>query len=190
MSAAATLHPTILREYDIRGIVGDTLTEDAVQAIGRAYGTRLRREGGHRVAVGYDGRLSSPALAARLTAGLTAAGVDVQRIGCGPTPMLYFATHHLATDGGLIITGSHNPPDYNGIKMVLLGKPFFGDDIRTIGAIAETGDFESGVGSVEDVPVAWTLELEFPTIHRCGVKNLVTTAIGVNDGFRDAWIEE
>ena len=153
MTAAVTLHPTILREYDIRGIVGETLTEAAVEAVGRAYGTRLRRLGGRSVAVGYDGRLSSPALAARLVAGLAASGVEVKRIGCGPTPMLYFATHHLATDGGLIITGSHNPPDYNGIKMVLLGKPFFGEDIRTIGSLAASGDFESGAGAVADAPV-------------------------------------
>ncbi len=153
MTAAMTLHPTILREYDIRGIVGETLTEAAVEAVGRAYGTRLRRLGGQTVAVGYDGRLSSPTLAARLEAGLAASGIDVKRIGCGPTPMLYFATHHLGTDGGLIITGSHNPPDYNGIKMVLQGKPFFGEDIRAIGRLAATGDFESGAGTVVDAPV-------------------------------------
>ena len=153
MTGAVTLDPTILREYDIRGVVGDTLTEAAVEAVGRAYGTRLIREGGRRAAVGYDGRLSSPALEARLVAGLAAAGVDVLRIGRGPTPMLYFAAHHLKTDGGLTITGSHNPPDYNGIKMTLLGRPFFGDDIRGLGAIAAAGDFEQGAGRVEDASV-------------------------------------
>ena len=144
------LDPSILREYDIRGVVGRTLTEDGVRAVGRAFGTLVVRNGGRRsVAVGYDGRLSSPALGAALIEGLISTGVVVHRIGLGPTPMLYFATHHLGAGGGMMITGSHNPPEYNGIKMVLAGKAFYGDAIQELGRMVATGDFVSGEGSVE-----------------------------------------
>ncbi|HJO72042.1 MAG: phosphomannomutase/phosphoglucomutase [Rhodospirillales bacterium] len=152
--AGRTLAPGILREYDIRGVVGDTLTEDGVAAIGRAFGTIVARQGGRAVAVGYDGRLSSPDLEAAAVAGLRAAGVDVARVGLGPTPMLYFATHALETDAGLMITGSHNPPEYNGIKMVLGGGSFFGADIQRLGALARAGDFAAGEGRASERPVA------------------------------------
>jgi Phosphomannomutase len=144
------LHPTILREYDIRGIVGDTLTEDGVRAVGRAFGTLVRRDGGRSVVVGYDGRLHSPMLADALVEGLRSTGVQVIRIGLGPSPMLYFAAYHLKADAGMMITGSHNPPDYNGIKMVKSGKPFFADQIQLLGRMVEAGDFERGQGTVED----------------------------------------
>ena len=111
--------PTSLREYDIRGIVGEALGPADAVAIGRGFATRLRRAGGTRVAVGYDGRLSSPALETALIEGLIAGGVHVMRIGMGPTPMLYYAEAILEVDGGIQITGSHNPGDYNGFKMVL-----------------------------------------------------------------------
>lgn len=129
MGSLERLHPTILREYDIRGIVGETLTATAMRSIGRAFGTMVGRDGGRTVVVGYDGRLSSPSLEAELVEGLAETGIDVVRIGLGPSPMLYFATHHLRADGGMMITGSHNPPNYNGIKMMKGGKPFFGDQI-------------------------------------------------------------
>ena len=146
-------HPTTLREYDIRGIVGKTLGEDDARAIGRGFGTRVRRDGGSKVAVGYDGRLSSPGLEAALVEGLRAAGCDAVRIGLGPTPMLYYAVHALGCGGGIMITGSHNPPDYNGFKMMLGSAPFFGDDIRNLGALAAAGDWESGAGGVESVDI-------------------------------------
>ena len=148
-----TLHPTILREYDIRGIVGDTLTEDGVRAIGRAFGTLVVRGGGRTVAVGYDGRLSSPSLAAALVEGLRSTGVRVIRVGLGPSPMLYFAAHHLKADAGMMITGSHNPPDYNGIKMVKGGKPFFADQIQLLGTMVAANDFVRGDGTVEDYDI-------------------------------------
>ena len=150
-TADATGHrfdPTILREYDIRGIVGKTLSAEDARAIGRAFGTLVRRKGGKSVAVGYDGRLSSPMLESALVEGLSASGVDVRRIGLGPTPMLYFAVYHLHADGGIMLTGSHNPPDYNGFKMMLGHEPFFGADIQRLGALAASGDFESGKGAV------------------------------------------
>ncbi|MDP6573786.1 MAG: phosphomannomutase/phosphoglucomutase [Rhodospirillales bacterium] len=152
--AGGALDPGILREYDIRGVVGDTLTEDGVAAIGRAFGSIVARRGGRAVAVGYDGRLSSPELEAAAVAGLCAAGVDVARVGLGPTPMLYFATHALETDAGLMITGSHNPPEYNGIKMVVGGESFFGADIQRLGALAGAGDFTAGEGRASERPVA------------------------------------
>jgi phosphomannomutase len=138
--------PTILREYDIRGIVGQQVHAADARAIGRTFGTIVKRKGGKRVALGYDGRLSSPELAAACIEGLTAAGIDVVSIGVAATPMLYFAVYHLDADGGIMITGSHNPPDYNGFKMMLGKKSFFGEEIQKLGAMAGKGDWESGQG--------------------------------------------
>ncbi|MCS6931980.1 MAG: phosphomannomutase/phosphoglucomutase [Acetobacteraceae bacterium] len=140
MAFSHRFHPTCLREYDIRGVVGKTLSEADAFAIGRCFGSVVARAGGRTVAVGYDGRLSSPALEASLVAGLLACGLEVIRIGCGPTPMLYYAARTLPADGGVMVTGSHNPPDYNGFKMVLANKPFFGKDIQEIGRMAADGD--------------------------------------------------
>ena len=145
--------PTTLREYDIRGIIGKTLGEADAAAIGRSFGTRVRRNGGKRVAVGFDGRLSSPGLEAALVEGLNAVGIDAVRVGVGPTPMLYYAVYELGCDGGVMITGSHNPPDYNGFKMMLGHKPFFGADIRDLGVLAASGDWESGTGGSEHVDI-------------------------------------
>ena len=146
-------HPTTLREYDIRGIVGQTLGEADAEAIGRTFGTLVRRAGGSRVAVGYDGRESSPSLEAALVKGLNAAGVDAVRVGLGATPMLYYAEAVLDVDGGIMITGSHNPPDYNGFKMVFRHGPFFGADIQKLGQMAAAADWESGEGRVEQVEI-------------------------------------
>jgi len=145
--------PTSLREYDIRGIVGKTLGSADARAIGRSFGTLLRRAGGHRVAVGRDGRVSSPEFEAALIEGLTASGCDVVRIGLGPTPMLYYAEATLEVDGGVQITGSHNPGNYNGFKMVLQHRPFFGEDIQTLGRVAAEGDWEEGSGTVTDYDI-------------------------------------
>ncbi|MEQ1509649.1 MAG: phosphomannomutase/phosphoglucomutase [Sphingopyxis sp.] len=146
-------HPTMLREYDIRGVVGDTLKADDAFAIGRSFGSTIRRAGGSRVALGYDGRLSSPMLAEALSAGLRMSGCTVLAIGQAATPMLYFATHHLDADGGIEITGSHNPPDYNGFKFVAQGGPFYGRQIAALGAMAAAGDWEAGEGSVENIDI-------------------------------------
>ncbi|MCP5386219.1 MAG: phosphomannomutase/phosphoglucomutase [Novosphingobium sp.] len=143
-------HPTVLREYDIRGIVGETLDEADAYAIGRGFATLLRRAGGTRVAVGYDGRTSSSVLEKALVEGLTASGVDVVRVGMGPTPMLYYAEASAEdVQGGIQITGSHNPANYNGFKMVFLGRPFFGEDIQNLGRMAAQGDWIDGSGSSE-----------------------------------------
>jgi phosphomannomutase len=145
--------PTSLREYDIRGIVGKALGPADATAIGRGFATRVRRAGGTRVAVGYDGRTHSPLLEAALVEGLTAGGVDVVRIGLGPTPMLYYAEATLEVDGGIQITGSHNPADYNGFKMVLQHKPFFGADIQDLGRLAAEGDWEEGEGTISNYEI-------------------------------------
>ncbi len=146
-------HPSILREYDIRGIVGDTLNAIDAEAIGRSFGTIVKRGGGRSVVVGYDGRLSSPMLEEALVAGLLSVGLRVLRIGMGPTPMLYFAERVLECDGGIEITGSHNPADYNGFKLVHQGRPFFGADIQALGAMAQAGDWETGRGSSDEISV-------------------------------------
>jgi len=147
--------PTSLREYDIRGIVGEALGPDDARAIGRGFATLLRRAGGHRVAVGRDGRVSSPMLEAALVEGLTASGCDVVRVGMGPTPMLYYAEATLEVDGGIQITGSHNPGNYNGFKMVMQHLPFFGEQIQTLGRMAAEGDWDEPAGetSVTDAEI-------------------------------------
>ena len=152
MTPTHTFHPSILREYDIRGIVGETLYPTDAEAIGRGFGTAVRRAGGKRVCVGYDGRVSSPAMEAALVKGLTSTGVAVERIGRGPTPMLYFATVDSGADGGVMVTGSHNPPTHNGFKMMIGRKPFFGADIKNLGLAAARGDVETGAGTVADAP--------------------------------------
>ena len=149
-------NPSSLREYDIRGVVGKALGAEDARAIGRGFATRVRRAGGTRVAVGYDGRLSSPTLESALIEGLTASGVDVVRIGLGPTPMLYYAEAILEVDGGIQITGSHNPAEYNGFKMVLQHGSFFGEDIQDLALLAATGDWETGSGTVSDYDIVDT----------------------------------
>jgi len=153
---AHAFDPTILREYDIRGIIGQTLGADDARAIGRSFGSMLRRaveENGASkapcVAVGYDGRMSSPTLEHALVEGLSASGCDVVRIGMSATPMLYFAeASSEEIDGGIQITGSHNPPNYNGFKMVFEGRPFFGGDIQRLGEVAARGDWTDGTGEI------------------------------------------
>jgi len=147
--------PTVLREYDIRGIVGKTLRPEDAFAIGRCFGTIVARGGGKSVAAGYDGRLHSPELEAQLVAGLRACGLEVLRVGLCPTPMLYYAANELHTDGAAMVTGSHNPPDYNGFKMMIGKKPFYGKQIQEIGRMAAEGDVvPAAVGSDRKVELA------------------------------------
>src|SRR5436190_4389618 len=128
--------PSILREYDIRGVVGKTLFAADAHALGRAFSITVAQAGGKKVATGYDGRLTSPELEAALVDGLSEGGVDVVRVGRGPTPMLYFAAATLGVDGGVMVTGSHNPPDHNGFKLVLGGRAFYGPAIQKLGEMA------------------------------------------------------
>jgi phosphomannomutase len=146
-------NPTILREYDIRGIVGDTLTEADAYALGRTYASLARDEGARRIAVGRDGRTHSGMLEAQLVRGLTDGGVDAVIIGMGPSPMLYFATYYLDVDGGIQVTGSHNPADYNGFKLLLKGRSLFGAEIQALGRRCAAGGWSDGRGRVEEVDV-------------------------------------
>ena len=155
MSFQHDFDPTSLREYDIRGIVGRTLHPADSFAIGRTFGSIVARGGGATVAVGYDGRLSSPELERPLVDGLKASGMEVIRVGRGPTPMLYYAATTLETAGAVMLTGSHNPPDYNGFKMMLGRKPFFGQQIQDLGRLAAAGDVvDEAQGSERDVDVS------------------------------------
>ena len=146
-------NPTILREYDIRGIVGGTLTEADAYALGRTFAALASDEGAQRIAVGRDGRTHSGMLEAALVRGLTEGGIDAVLIGMGPSPMLYFATHSLDVDGGIQVTGSHNPADYNGFKLLLKGRSVFGQEIQALGRRAAAGDWTSGNGQTEEVHV-------------------------------------
>jgi phosphomannomutase/phosphoglucomutase len=141
----------VFREYDIRGIVGDALDPDLTHAVGRAYAAQLGA--GATAAVGHDNRPSSPELAAALCRGLNESGVDVKLVGTVPTPALYFATYELETDGGIQITGSHNPPEYNGIKMTLGGRSLYGEGIQRLRRRIEADGFATGAGRTEDVEI-------------------------------------
>ncbi|MGE5146106.1 MAG: phosphoglucomutase/phosphomannomutase PgmG [Candidatus Eiseniibacteriota bacterium] len=146
-------NPTILREYDIRGTIGKDLSEADARAIGRAFGTMVARRGGKTVATGRDGRTSSPGLETALAEGLAASGLTVLRTGLGPTPMLYYAVNALDADGGVMVTGSHNPPDMNGFKIMIGKEAFYGAQIQELGKLAASGDYVSGKGRLENKPV-------------------------------------
>src|SRR5438132_1836829 len=145
------LNPHEFRAYDVRGLVGQDINPDMFRQVGRAYATLSRRRGGRRVAVGQDNRVSSRALKAGFVDGVRAAGIDVVDVSLVTTPILYFATAHWKLDGGANITGSHNPIEYNGVKMVHPGAaPLTEDEIQNLRAMAERGDYESGAGGLSE----------------------------------------
>ena len=144
----------IFKAYDIRGIVDKTLTVEAVEAIGQAIGSEARKRGKQAVCIGRDGRLSGPSLSLALARGLQKSGCDVIDVGLVTTPMLYFATHQLGTGSGVMVTGSHNPPDYNGLKMMVAGDTLSGDDIQALRKRLETGELQSGAGKYRTEKVA------------------------------------
>jgi phosphomannomutase len=148
------LSPSIFKAYDVRGIVPSTLSEEVAEALGRAFGTLARREGEQSVAVGRDGRLSGPPLAAALVRGLVASGVDVIDVGMVTTPMLYFAASTLA-HSGIQVTGSHNPKDYNGFKMVLAGRAIYGEEIQSLRRMMESSGWDQppAPGKVRNVNI-------------------------------------
>ncbi len=147
MTTAHRVPPEIFKAYDIRGIVETALTPEVTELIGRAIGSEGRARGVKAIAIGRDGRLSGPALAASLARGIQASGVDVIDIGMVATPMLYFATYHLGTLSGVSVTGSHNPPAYNGLKIMLAGDTLSGDAIQALRSRIESGDLATGSGS-------------------------------------------
>lgn len=152
-----TLSPSIFKAYDIRGVIGLTLDADVARAIGRAFGSAVRAKGEQVVVIGRDGRLSGPELSAALAEGLQAAGVDVVDLGIVATPMLYLGTHVLDAQSGIMVTGSHNPPDYNGFKMVLAGEAIYGDTIQALYQAIVNKEFTAGAGSYStyDIAVAY-----------------------------------
>jgi len=177
-----TLNTHIFREYDIRGIVANDFGGDTPDLIGRAFASELRSRNGGRadllVAVGQDNRPSSPALAEAIVRGIRATGVNVADYGTVPTPLLYYAAARDKTDGGLQITGSHNPPEYNGFKMTMHGRSVYGDAIQTLRSRIENSRFESGAGSyekreiieeyIEDVGSRFKLERPIRVVVDCG----------------------
>ncbi len=150
----SSLPREIFKAYDIRGIVGKTLTPPMVIAIGRAIGSEGRARGVKEIAIGRDGRLSGPELAAALAEGIQAAGIDVIDVGRVATPMLYFAAYHLGTLSGVMVTGSHNPPDYNGLKVMLAGDTLAGDAIQGLRQRIERGNVASGDGHYRTADIA------------------------------------
>lgn len=147
-----TLDPSILRAYDIRGVVGETLDEHTCYAVGRAFGTIVKRRiQGRSICVAYDGRESSPGFALAVRQGLVDCGLSVYDLGLGPTPMTYFGLKDLDADACVMITGSHSPIEYNGIKMALRTGPFYGDDVQEVGQIIRDQDYETGEGQIEQV---------------------------------------
>jgi phosphomannomutase/phosphoglucomutase len=179
-AGAMKMPAEIFRAYDVRGIVEEGLSADIVRQIGRAIGAQAYERGQQTIVVGRDGRNSGPELQEALIEGLRATGRDVIDVGRVPTPVLYFATHYLNTGSGVMVTGSHNPPEYNGLKIMLGGDTLFGDDIQELRKCAEAGDFPSGKGNLqsmevvdeyvrrvcEDVPVA--LGNSFRVVVDCG----------------------
>ena len=161
VNVSSTLSPAIFKAYDIRGIVGRTLTDDVVHDIGRAIGSEAAASGLSTVAIARDGRLSGPGFAAALARGIRSAGVDVIDAGMVPTPLLYFTAHRLAAGSGVMVTGSHNPPEYNGFKIMLGGTTLAGERIQRLRERIEAGDFhraerEGGYSAID--PVADYLE--------------------------------
>ncbi len=144
----------IFREYDIRGIVPGELNKEIVHHLGRALGTYYNEKGATRISVGRDCRLSSPVLSEGLIDGLMESGRDVVDVGMVPTPLLYFSTHRLDVEGGIQVTGSHNPPEFNGFKICLGEDSVYGKEIQKIREISESGDFRSGKGRLEKVDIA------------------------------------
>src|SRR5574342_20469 len=162
------MSPGIFREYDIRGVVDRDLTEAAAFLVGRALGTAVREQGGHRVVVGRDCRESGPRFAERMAAGLTACGVDVVDLGVVPTPLVYFAAATLEVDGLCQITGSHNPPEYNGLKVGVGKTTLHGEAIQELLRLIQGGRFADGQGRVDGrdvVPLFVEMDGRFPNHH-------------------------
>jgi len=146
----AKINPDIFREYDIRGIYGTDLTEEYVELIGKAYGTLIKRDKGRTISLGRDCRLSSPSLSESLIKGITSTGVNVINIGIVSTPILYFSLFNMEVDGGVMLTASHNPGDYNGLKLSINRDSIFGQGIQGLRKMIEADDFETGEGTVTD----------------------------------------
>ena len=142
------VNPQIFRQYDVRGIVGRDLTPEVVEVLGKGYGTYIVRKGAKTISLGYDARLSSPEFCEAMTHGIVSTGIDVVQIGLVATPVLYFSLFHLDVDGGVMITGSHNPPEFNGFKLAVGKTTIFGEEIQAVWRLIQSGQFERGRGQV------------------------------------------
>ncbi len=172
-----TITEDIFRAYDIRGVVENALTPDAVQQIGQAFATEALSQNQKTVVIARDGRLSSPELAQRLSEGLRAGGCDVIDIGMVPTPVLYYATHKLKTGTGIMVTGSHNPPQYNGLKMLIAGNTLYGDSIKALYQMIVEARVNNGEGSYTKKNIV----PEYPDMaKRAGIEGTVTLKVLVN----------
>ncbi len=147
------MNPRIFREYDIRGIVGEDLTEETVKELGLAIGTYYARRGLRRITLGRDCRLSSEPFHDALLEGLLACGMEVIDLGICPTPLLYFSIVKLGTEGGVMITGSHNPPEFNGFKVCVGKDAIYGPEIQKVREIAERGDYAKGEGRLSEYDI-------------------------------------
>ncbi len=186
------LSPDIFRAYDIRGIVGETLSADAVRLIGQAIGSEAVERGIGALCIGYDGRHSSPELANALARGVMATGCDVIHVGAVPTPVLYFATQELQTGSGVMVTGSHNPANYNGLKIMLGGETLSGDAIQKLYQRTQTADFASGQGgqSSEDVRRAYLDRIVGDIAVAAPLKVVVDAGNGIAGELAPMLVEE
>ncbi|MBT3509150.1 MAG: phosphomannomutase/phosphoglucomutase [Nitrospina sp.] len=171
------INPQIFREYDIRGVVGPDLTPETVQYIGQAIGTYMKRQGGKTLVMGWDIRSSSIEFRDILSKALTSTGCDVVDIGKVPTPVSYFALHHLKADGGVMITGSHNPPEFNGFKISQGQNSLYGEKIQELKKMIDAKDFETGSGKVEQANI-----MESYMDHICSILNISRKVKVVVDG--------
>ncbi|WP_308318782.1 phosphomannomutase/phosphoglucomutase [Marinobacter sp. F4206] len=189
---AVDLSPDIFRAYDIRGIVGETLSADGVQVIGRAIGSEAAERGIKAICIGYDGRHSSPELSDALARGIMASGCDVIHVGAVPTPVLYFATHELQTGSGVMVTGSHNPANYNGLKIMLGGETLSGEAIQKLYQRTRTGDLASGQGgqSTEDVRRAYLDRIVGDIAVAAPLKVVVDAGNGIAGELAPMLVEE
>jgi phosphomannomutase/phosphoglucomutase len=162
------VNPNIFREYDIRGRVPEELNRETAYRLGQCFGAYYVSSGAKRISLGRDCRLSSPELCTGVIAGLMDAGIHVVELGMVPTPLLYFSLHRLGVDGGVQITGSHNPPEYNGFKVCLGKTTIYGEEIQKLRRIGESGSFPKGKGSVESKEVTQPYQEEILKGIRCG----------------------
>jgi len=147
------INPQIYREYDIRGVVDKDLTPEVVRRLSQGFGTHMVKLGRKNLVVGRDGRLSSPSYGESVIEGLMSAGCNVIDIGVCPTPVYYFSLFHLDKDGGMMVTGSHNPPEFNGFKVSVGKSTIFGEEIQKLGQLVEQGEFASGKGNLSKVEI-------------------------------------
>ncbi len=180
--------PEIFKAYDIRGIVGKTLTVEAVENIGHAIGSEAIARKQTEVAIGRDGRESGPELSAALARGLRAAGINVIDVGMVATPMVYFTTYALNTHSGVMVTGSHNPPEYNGLKMMLAGDTLAGDDIQELKKRIETGNLVNGSGGyrTHDIREAYLSRI----VSDIKVARKIKVAVDCGNGVAGAFAPE